>query len=248
MNNKKKKKRKINTGKMITVLSFIFMVIIGAYAFLNSSVFDIKNIEIEGNNRVNSDTIKNELQIKENKNIFMYTTKKMEDRIKEDKYIDSVEIKKNLPNGLTVKVKEKEIIGILKSEGNYCYIDNQGNIVDKVQTIDDNETSVIVNIDYTVVEDNKLNFKNEEIKKGLLYLLECIKENNLNKKINKIDYEKNDIINMYTEDGIKITLKNNEEIKYNIDRSSEILVDLQSKNAKGGMVDLTSGNYAVYRP
>lgn len=243
----KKKKRKVNTQKVMVVLTFVLLLIVGLYAFLNSSIFNIKNIEIQGNNRVSNEVIKKELQSKKNKNIFMYSTEIMEEKLKENNYIESISIKKIMPNSLRVEIKEKEVIGILKGDEGYSYIDKNGKVIEKVKKIDDKEKAIILNVEYSVDDDGNVEFRNEEMKKGILYLLECINDHNLNKKINKIEYEKNGTIYMYTTEGIQIILNNDQEIKYNISRVREILVDLQSKKAKGGKVDLT-GNYAVYTP
>lgn len=244
----KKKKRRVNTSRLMIVLSFLLMIIIGFYTFLNSSVFNIKNIEIQGNDKLSEDIIKNALEIKDDKNIFMYSTKKMEEKLQENTYIEDVNIKKILPDGIRVDINEKEIMGLIRHEGIYCYIDKYGNVINSIEEIDKDEKYVIVDVEYYLDKNNTIDFKNEEIKKGLLYLLECINDNNLQKKIKQINYQENDIINMYTKDGIEIILNNNKELKYNISRTSAILVDLQSKNTKGGIVDLTLGDYAVYRP
>ncbi|MGL5316164.1 MAG: cell division protein FtsQ/DivIB [Peptostreptococcaceae bacterium] len=244
----KKRKRKVNTGRLMILLSLIFMMIIGIYAFLNSSIFHIKDIEIQGNNKIAEEEVKSALEIREDKNIFMYNTNKMEEKIKENTYIEDVSVKKVLPSSIIVNIKEKEIVGLLRDEDKYSYIDKEGNIIDNLSEIDENENNIIIDIDYNIDENNTLKFKNEEVKKGLLYLLECINDNNLQKKINNINYQKDDIINMYTKDGVEIILDNNKELKYNISRSSAILVDLQGENAKGGVIDLTCGEYAVYRP
>lgn len=224
------------------------MMIIGIYAFLNSSIFHIKDIEIQGNKKIDEEDIKSALEIREDKNIFMYNTNKMEEKIKENTYIEDVSIKKVLPSGIIVNIEEKKIVGLLRDEDKYSYIDKEGNIIDNLSEIDEKENNIIIDIDYNIDENNTLKFKNEEVKKGLLYLLECINDNNLQKKINNINYQNDDIINMYTKDGVEIILDNNKELKYNISRSSAILVDLQGKNAKGGVIDLTCGEYAVYRP
>jgi len=53
---------------------------------------------------------------------------------------------------------------------------------------------------------------------------------------------------MYSIDGTNIILENNNKLKYNISKVSSILVDLQTRNNKGGNIDLTSDKYAIYTP
>ena len=54
-------------------------------------------------------------------------------------------------------------------------------------------------------------------------------------------------IKMYTDEDIKIALKNNELLKYNISKLALILYDLQSKNQYGGEIDLSMERYGIYR-
>ncbi|HSQ88055.1 cell division protein FtsQ/DivIB [Romboutsia sp.] len=242
-----KKKKKINTTKLMILLSFILMIIIFILLLLNSSIFNSSNINIEGNKRISTNEIIKILDIKENKNIFMYNTKQMEKSLMNNSYIERVKVKRNIPNKLQILVIEKEIVAILKEGENYCYIDNKGDLIQQIKELDSSEKKVIIEAKYNLTDDKKIEFQNEETKKRLLYLLECTRKYNLHKKINKINFEKNDIINIYTNDKIKIILPNNNKTGYNIAMMSPILSDLQSKHIKGGTVDFTCGNNPIYR-
>ncbi|WP_052356477.1 cell division protein FtsQ/DivIB [[Clostridium] dakarense] len=245
---KKKKKRKINTSNLMILLSFLLMITIGMYSILNSSLFNTNKVEVEGNKKVKKNEILKNLDIRKDKNIFMYDTNKMEKIVLENPYIEEVQVKRKLPDKLQVLIKEKEIFAIIKDNDDYCYIDKDGNYIEKIKEISDKESSPIVDIDYIIDENKNIEFKNDETKERLLYLLECMKENNLYKKIVKVNYEKDDIINMYTKDDIKIILGNDKDLDYNISRMGYIISDLQDDIKRKGTIDLTYGNYAVYKP
>ena len=67
------------------------------------------------------------------------------------------------------------------------------------------------------------------------------------REIKTIDIKKN-YINMENTDDIKITMKLDENIQYNVKRLNEILIDLKSNNIKKGNVNLVSKEQAVYSP
>lgn len=223
------------------------MIIIGLYTFLNSDIFNIKNIKIQGNNKVSDEIIEQYLDLKYDKNIFIYSTKKIKKSLEQNAYIETVSIKKIFPNTIQVNINEKGIVALIKDENKYCYIDNNLNVIDRLNEIDKNEKAIIIETEYDLNNENIIKFENDDIKKGLIYLMECISNNNLSKKIKKINYEQ-DIINMYSIDGTNIILENNNKLKYNISKVSSILVDLQTRNNKGGNIDLTSYKYAIYTP
>ena len=243
----KKRKKRVDSSRIIIALSFLFMIIIGLYTFLNSDIFNIKNIQIEGNNKVSDEIIEQYLDVKYDKNIFIYSTKKIKKSLEQNAYIETVSIKKIFPNTIQVNINEKGIVALIKDENKYCYIDNNLNVIDRLNEIDKNEKAIIIETEYDLNNENIIKFENDDIKKGLRYLMECISNNNLSKKIKKINYQQ-DIINMYSIDGTNIILENNNKLKYNISKVSSILVDLQTRNNKGGNIDLTSYKYAIYTP
>lgn len=244
----KKNKKRINTSKVVIIFSLILIVVIVLYTSLNSGIFNSDNIEIEGNKYVESEYIIKALDINNNKNIFRYNIKDMEEILLNNKYIDKVEIKRLLPNTLKVSIIEKEIVANLYNEEIYCYIDKEGNFIDEIDENNKDNEVITVHIDYNKTDSQEIKFKNEENKKRLLYLLEYIKEEGIYKKIDNIDMTKPNSINMITKEEINILLNSDEELKYNISRLAMILADLQNKKQKGGEIDLSTGKYALYRP
>ena len=221
-------RKKKNTGNIMIILTLLLMITIGMYTLLNSELFETKNIEIVGNTVINDDEIIKKLDIKVDKNIFMYNTNKMINKLKDNPYIEDVKIKRTLPSGLKITIKEKEVYAILRDGKDYCYIDNQANFIEQIKDIEKDD---IVKVDVAyIIEDNNIKFKDKEEKDTLIKLLDAIKECNLSKKINEINFEKSDIINIYTNDNIQIKLNKDNNIKYNISRSSAIMADLQKKS------------------
>lgn len=239
-------RKKKNTGNIMIILSLLLMITMGMYTLLNSELFETKTIEIVGNTIMSDDEIIKKLDITVDKNIFMYNTNKMVNKLNNNPYIEYVKIKRDLPSGLKISIKEKEIYAILRDNKDYCYIDNQANLIEQIKDI--KKSNIIkVDVEY-IIEDNNVIFKDKEEKDTLIDLLDAIKECNLSRKINEINFEKSDIINIYTNDNIQIKLNKDKNIKYNISRSSAIMADLQKKSNNKGIVDLTYQNYAIYTP
>ena len=228
----KKNKKRINTSKVVIIFSLILIVVIVLYTSLNSGIFNSDNIEIEGNKYVESEYIIKALEVNNNKNIFRYNIKDMEEILLNNKYIDKVEIKRLLPNTLKVSIIEKEIVANLYNEEIYCYIDKEGNFIDEIDENNKDNEVITVHIDYNKTDSQEIKFKNEENKKRLLYLLEYIKEEGIYKKIDNIDMTKPNSINMGTKEDINILLNSDEELKYNISRLAMILADLQNRETK----------------
>lgn len=244
---KRKIKKNINSSNIVIIFSILLIMVIILYTCLNSSMFNSKNIVIEGNKYVDENYIEKVLEFKNDKNIFRYNMNNMEKILLDNKYIESINIKRLFPDTIKISIIEKEIYAVLHNNNEYCYIDNKGNFIDKINIYDKDNNIVVINIDYDLNNLQEIKFKNEEDRKRLLYLLECIKQESIYKKMKKIDMAQINSIKMYTKDDIKILLNNDESLKYNISKLSMILFDLQSKKQQGGEIDLTIEKYALYK-
>ena len=243
----KKRKRKRRKDKLIIVLTFILMVSLGAISLVKSSIFNLTKVEIIGNTNLKDDQIIDLEKLVTNKNIFTYNLKKVRKEIVNNPYIEDAQVKIKLPNKIVITVKEIDIVAVLFNGNEYCYIDSSGNLIEKINNLEENNDKIICSVDYTL-SNNSITFKNQKEKDGMLKVLNIIKSEYLEKEVKQIEYTNEDEINIITKYGTKFLIVDDKELEYNIARASKILVDLQSKKINDGIVDLTYSNYAVYKP
>lgn len=89
----KKKKRRFKILKWTS----LFMLIIGGIAlFLLSDLFNIKEIKVLNNNKITSLEIKNLSGLQINQNMFKFLDIGVAEKIKQNPYIESVDIRRKL--------------------------------------------------------------------------------------------------------------------------------------------------------
>ena len=245
---KKRKKIRLNTGKVILVLSLVLMIITAIGVTVASSLFDSKEVELIGNKELTKEQILEMLNISYNKNIFQYNINKMEKQLLEHAYVDTVDITRKLPDKLSIKINEKKEMAVLSNKNTYCYIDGNGEFLKKIEEVEDKNKAIVVEVDYDINKDNEISFKDEESEKRLLYLLNDLQNKKIYDRMANISFKSDDIINMKTINNIEILLPKDNNIDYNISRISEVLIDLQNKSKKSGTIDLVSSRNVVYRP
>lgn len=223
------------------------MVSLGAISLVKSSIFNLTKVEIIGNTTLKDDQIIDLEKLVTNKNIFTYNLKKIRKEIVNNPYIEDAQVKIKLPNKIVITVKEIDIVAVLFNGNEYCYIDSSGNLIEKINNLEENNDKIICSVDYTL-SNNSITFKNQKEKDGILKVLNIIKSEYLEKEVKQIEYTNEDEINIITKYGTKFLIVDDKELEYNIARASKILVDLQSKKINDGIVDLTYSNYAVYKP
>lgn len=120
-----KKKRKV-VFRLIKWTSLILILIGGGIYFLLSPFFNIKNIEIVGNQKLTNEEIISLSQIQIDENTFKLVKSKVQKSIKQNAYVENVKVKRNLPDTIIIEVEERTPTYMISFANAYAYINNQG--------------------------------------------------------------------------------------------------------------------------
>ena len=203
---KEEKIKKSNKKRFI--ISFIICLIIiisGLIFMMTTPKFYITDIEIEGNNKNSVDTYISLTKIDLNTtNIFAISKKSIIRNIKENSYVDSVEIKRKLPTTLLIKIKEREVAYQTKYNDNYIYLDKQGYVLE-INEDRDNTTKLVglESISEEIREGDRL--KNEDLIKLdiILKIINYCKYNSIENVITSIDISDKSNIILNVDNGQK---------------------------------------------
>ena len=131
------RKRRIRKEKRLKIIKAILKIILfiaiiaGIAAFLLvSPVFNINEISVSGNNKIQATEIESLSQLNIEQNIFRFSKETVKNNIKQNAYIDSVEIKRKLPNKIEINVTERTSAYQIKFGNAFAYIDEKGNILE----------------------------------------------------------------------------------------------------------------------
>ena len=135
---KKKSKKSSNESpgfihRVIGKIKYILIVlalIIGAIIVIYSPMFNIKSIEVEGNERLSKDKIIEISGLKNDVNMFKYTKIQIANSLTKNAYIESVEVTRKLPGTIGIKVTERHPTYMLQFADSFVYINNQGYILE----------------------------------------------------------------------------------------------------------------------
>lgn len=240
-----KKRKKINTNKLMGVLFFSLLLTLGTCVFLKSDFFFLKQVVINNNKYLSNKDINDILNLDKNKNIFLLNLQYLEGKVEENNYVEDCEIKRKVPNKLIVNIKEKNILGSLYNGKSYCYIDDKGKFVDELKETASDD--LVIYASY-ILDKNTLKFNNENDKNKLLTLYNKLDEENMLIRIKTIDFRKKSEIIMKEKRGLTVYLSKDGNIEKDIVKLSKILIDLQNRKQLYGKVDLTYNKYILYNP
>ncbi len=176
----KKRSKKKGIGRvsfksfLITLL--ILFIIFGLFWFFYfSSTFTIKQVGVNGLERVNPDEIK-DYAFKEAKkdkifsnesNLFAISIDNLKKDLQNNYNFATIEVNKKLPDTLEIYIKERSYDAIFLENGDYYFIDNKGYVVDKINDIklvDPVKYPIIKNESDLNILDNKVGVNDDTLK------------------------------------------------------------------------------------
>lgn len=126
----KKRKRRIFILKCIALCILLITLILCA---MFSPLFNIKTIQVRGNQKITENEIISLSQIAIEQNTFQLNKRKIKRQIKQNAYIEDVKIIRTLPSTIIIQVEEREPAYLLEYAGGYIYLDKQGYILEITQ-------------------------------------------------------------------------------------------------------------------
>lgn len=243
----KKNRRNLNKLKIFLILVLVIVILI---LIFGSSAFNVEKVEVTVNNDyfLTEEQIKELADVKIGENIFTLSKSDIKENIKTSPYIESVKIKKSLPNKIKIEVTERSVRFQFEKEGSFIDIDNQGYILDEVTE----RANVILISGYTtkdIVQGNRL--CEEDLKKlsDVMQIMQEINNNDLGDKVTKVDIsEKNNYI-LYLDGEGKIAYLG--DVNLINDKIAYIKKILEMESGYEGEifvnVDFSNGEYPYFR-
>lgn len=197
-----RKKKKIK--RIIKWTSLILIIISGIVFSLVSPIFNINEIEIINNVQISTETVISLSKLEEGQNLFRFSSNKIEKDIKTNPYIESVDVKRKIPNKVQITIKERERDYNVEFLNGYAYINSQGYILE----ISDQklELPVIQGIETQqeeIVEGNRLNTNDLGKLETVIKIMNICKTYELDKKVSTINIEDKSNYILYIEEEKK---------------------------------------------
>lgn len=126
---KLKEARKKKANRRLLFYLSIFFLLISIIIYLQSSLSNIKHIEITGNNLVSEQEIITLSELSDDTNIWTINQKNVKEIIEEHPLIADTEVERKLPQSVVIKVKEHKVIGYMKDDVQFTPVLENGKIV-----------------------------------------------------------------------------------------------------------------------
>lgn len=203
---KERKRQKRNKRVKLFLKLFLFIILIsGAIIFtMTSPLFNIKEIKVINNAHVSSDTIISLSEIKLDENIFKFYKGNASNKIKENAYIENVNIERIIPNTIEIKVEERTPKYSVDFMGKFMYINSQGYFLELSE--DNKGLTVIHGItteEEKVTPGNRMSNEDLNRLEDVMKIMSSAKEKGLEDKVTSVDISNKNDYTIYLEEKKK---------------------------------------------
>lgn len=255
-----KKKKPIWKNRFLW-LFFLFLIIFLSFFYLVffANFFQVKNIEISGNQNISTDILKENIENQIIKNLFFLKTKSIflvdfkkieKNLLKDFLLISQINLKKKFPNTLYIEIKERKPIAIFCQNENCFFIDKEGVIFEPTS----------LKKDYLILRNENLNLPpklgekiiDEKLISQILDVKEKIlkyQKNNFKILIEEVVISSKEKIIFKTSDGWEIYFNFQNNIFWQLTKLKVVLEnEISPENWKNlEYIDLRFGNFAPYK-
>ncbi|MBQ7875673.1 MAG: FtsQ-type POTRA domain-containing protein [Clostridia bacterium] len=238
--NRRKPKRQIRPGCLISVVALLFAFII---LFL-TPIFSIKQVVCEGNSTIKSQDIIAASGIEINKNIFSTNLGEATKKVLQVPYVESVKITRQLPGTVKIAVVEGKVSAYLKWDKKFVGINEKGQTLCVVNKVSATRKAPVVKgitikeacvVGQAVVVNQTSRFET------LMKFMKTFNEKGMTADITVFDITEADYISIMHRDKLKIEFGNTKDYDHKFS-FVDALLESMGKDVEGEL-NMISENY-----
>lgn len=250
-------------------ISVLAIILLGGliYLFFLADFFQVKEVNINGNQKIASEDINRIVNGEVNKKLLIFNTKSIfiarsqsitKSILNNYPMVESVKISKDLPSSIAIEIKERSPIAIFcKDQSENCfYIDKSGMVFEQKNIADSNSILVVepkneikdINIGQTIMSQEKtdtiLKIVGEIQDKFHIPVSRVVMENSSDGLL-----ENDSLLDIETKEGWKIQFDLANNVDWQLIKLNAVLEKQIPAEKRGDLeyIDLKIGNFAPYK-
>ncbi|MFA9399439.1 MAG: cell division protein FtsQ/DivIB [Clostridiaceae bacterium] len=237
----KRRRKKLYLRRFIVFLIFAFAIIITLALKLDA--FNVKQVNINGNEDISSEEIIKISKIQLGSNIFLINKKDLAKNIKMNPYVSEVYIKREIPDSLNVSITER-------TEAYYTQCDNGFLILDKDSNVLSENSKQPNYVNFTGINTENYEFgkalkiENSEKINIIKEFLLLSEGNDSGLEFSSIDVENINNLKLYIND-MCIILGNKDNLDVKLSHGIQMIIEQELLDKKG-YIDVSYEGVPVY--
>ena len=245
---RQKQRRKVMKRRRIMFFTVSALILLSIVLFF-TPLFNIKNIEVAGNTKVEIAQIKQAIGSVEEDNLFRLNTKKIITNIKTIPYIDDVVIKKKIfPAGINVDVVECVPVGYIQNNESYIILDKNFKVLETIDVPMEN-VAQIMGVSVTASSEGAvISTDDQEKQTTMIEICNVLVEDGLISKIGTINFSDMNNISFTYENRLDVICGSVVDFSKKIGMFEKAVTSSKLTDNSRGTIDISISGKAIYTP
>ncbi len=242
----KKRKRLTLFGRIVVFL--LFVAAAAVIITFCTPVFNMQEITVEGNAKVDSQTIIAQTGVVKGENLFKINLSQVKKSLETIAYIDKIDVKRTLfPPSLKLVVTESEPKACVSIGGNYVLVDGKCKVLEECGEKADNLPEIVgLNLQkYSI--GSKLEIDESEKSDIIVLCIDKIDELGLIADVDSISVDDTNRVTFKYQNRLTVICGSELDLEYKLAYFGSIVQNRLEENARG-TIDLSTKGKAVYTP
>lgn len=241
---RKKTSAQKRSGRFLVMLAVLAVLVL----LVRSRIFVVREIEVAGNLIRQDAEIAGLSGIRLGMSIFSVDKEELNRNISADNYVELQEVNIQLPDTVTIRVRERTPCAAVNSAGVIMLVDREGYILERLTYLPDIPGVVVVSgIDVSVGAQSRMIGSGTAGQMAVMQkLLSALQASGVQKLVSELNVADQNNLYLVSESGIQILLGDEERLDEKLLWMKAVLEELTGRGVMSGVLDVSSGKNAVY--
>lgn len=245
-----RRKKRIREQKMRRIAFFSFLALIAVLIVMFfTPLFNIKNVEITGNNRISNEQITETVGEIAGKNLFAFRKGRIKNKLSKIAYVDKVSVKKKaFPPTLTIEIKECVPAFQAEYAGTFAVVDKFGKVLEQTAEKLEN-VPVMEGVTITSAKVSELvAFKDSETQKIIMSCIENMEKAGIIGDITVMSFEDMTNITFNYQSRLDVICGTHIDFQRKLALFKEAVNSNKLTENSRGTINLSTTGKAIYTP
>lgn len=219
----------------------IIAVVLVVYLLLHSPLFTVQSIIVEGNSIVTDEKIVDLSEITAGERLYAVNINDSVKKISYYPYVESVEIKRKLPDKIIIEMVERKPVAAIVITGGYIQVNVEGRLLSIAPNIGQYNLPVISGVQLSEIPAPGNIIQNDNLTQALQIISQCDQE--LINNLAELNVGQANSIMACTNEGIEIRLGNVENITVRLADLNDILHKIVAQRIKAEDIEYIDMRY-----
>lgn len=233
-------------GKILVLTALIAALALGVYLLLANAVFIVRDVRVEGNVNIDSDSIIRAAQLPLGKPMHEVSEEKARAALESGGLVELVGLEKRYPDQVVLNVRERECEAVVSYAGVILTMERDGTVIEQLDALPETDAVYVTGLTVTAFRPGEVISAPASQLEAMVTTLEALYENGATGYVSELNVSVPNDIYLYSRTGMRVDLGNRENMGNKVVWMVGALRDLESRGETTGRLDVSSGDKADY--